>query len=158
MWLLGQSESLSAGVVVAFQANQLPNPLVELDVPGHPKHRVLASHTVNPRWDRDTPASYKRLSSDSRVTVRLFDKKGRKTFSLLGENTISCSRLQGDKPLYLWLPLLPSVKHKSVFGLRKKRTVPLLEDLEDENDTPELQVAASTCTALSPEQTLLASG
>ena len=130
-----------AGVVVAFQANQLPNPLVELEVPGHPKHRVLAKHTVNPRWDRDTPASYKRLSSDSRVTVRLFDKKGRKTFSLLGENTISCSRLVGDKPLYLWLPLLPSVKHKSVFGLRKKRSVPLLEEIEEENDTPELQVS-----------------
>ena len=46
----------------------------------------------------------------------------------------------GDKPLYLWLPLLPSVKHKSVFGLRKKRSVPLLEEIEDEHDTPELQV------------------
>lgn len=125
-------------MVVAFQANQLPNPLVELEVGGHPKHRASARHTVNPRWDRDDPASYKRLSSDSRVTVRLYDKKGRKNMSLLGENTISCSRLVGDKPLYLWLPLLPSVKHKSLFGMVKQRSVPLLDsELED---TPQLQV------------------
>ena len=125
-------------MVVAFQANQLPNPCVELEVPGHPKHRASAKHTVNPRWDREEPASYKRLSSDSRVTVRLYDKKGRKSLSLLGENTISCSRLKGDKPLYLWLPLLPSVKHKSLLGLRKIRSVPLIDPSVD--DTPELQV------------------
>lgn len=132
---------LDAGVVVAFQANQLPNPLVELEVSGHPKHHSSAKHTVTPRWDREEPASYKRLSSDSRVTVRLYDKKGRKSMTLLGENTISCSRLVGDKPLYLWLPLLPSVKRKSFLGLQKKRVV----SLENTNlqETPELQVQTS---------------
>lgn len=145
---LSERHLSNAGVVVAFQANQLPNPLVELEVPGHPKHRSSAKHTVNPRWDREEPASYRRLSSDSRVTVRLFDKKGRKSQSLLGENTISCSRLVGDKPLYLWLPLLPSVKHKSLLGLRKRRSVPVLDSNVEE--TPELQVGSLASHGSSP--------
>jgi hypothetical protein len=41
---------LWTGVVVAFQANQLPNPVVELEVTGHAKHSATATHTVNPRW------------------------------------------------------------------------------------------------------------
>ena len=125
-------------MVVAFQANQLPNPVVEVSVPGHPSHSVSARHTVNPRWDNAEPASYKRLSSDSRVTVRMLDRKGRSRMTLLGENTISCSRLTGDKPMYLWLPLLPSVKARSFGGLRKRRKMPSLE--AEVSETPELQV------------------
>lgn len=128
--------SVCAGVVVAFQANQLPNPMVEVSVPGHETHRVKAKHTVNPRWETAEPARYKRLSSDSRVTVRLYDQKGKSTLALLGENTISCSRLTGDKPMYVWLPLIPANKPK--FTLRKRRTAPTMErDLEE---TPALQV------------------
>ena len=40
-----------AGVVVAFQSNQLPNPVVKVEVPGHDVHEVTASHTINPRFE-----------------------------------------------------------------------------------------------------------
>lgn len=125
-------------MVVAFQANQLPNPVVEIAVPGHPPHRENAKHSLNPRWERDEPASYKRLSADSHVTVRVYDRKGRNHLSLLGENTISCSRLKGDKPMYVWLPLLPSARSRAMLGLRRRRKMPSLDSEVDE--TPALQV------------------
>lgn len=128
----------TAGVVVTFQANQLPNPMVEILVPGHPAHAVKAKHTVNPRWDSAGPASYKRLSSDARVTVRIYDHKGRNHHSLLGESTISCSRLTGDKPMYIWLPLLPSATKRSMLGLQKRRSMPAME--AEMEEVPELQV------------------
>jgi hypothetical protein len=93
------------------------------------------------RWDTEKPASFERLSADSMVTVRMFDKKGRNSLSLLGENTISCSRLKVDKPLYVWLPLLPSVKHKILLGMRKKREMP--NTGAEVEETPELQVGVA---------------
>lgn len=131
--------------MVAFQANQLPNPLVEISVPGHPPHSVSAKHSVNPRWETAEPASYKRLSSDSRVTVRMYDRKGRNHMSLLGENTISCSRLKGDKPMYIWLPLQPSMKSRSMLGFRKRRAMPTLD--ADVEEAPELQVCLQSYDA-----------
>lgn len=68
----------------------------------------------------------------------MFDKKGRSSLSLLGQNTVSLSRLQGDKPLYVWLPLLPSVKHKVLLGMRKRREMP--HAASEVEETPELQV------------------
>lgn len=41
--------TLFAGVVVAFQANQLPCPEVEVTIPGRPPYSVCAQHTLKPR-------------------------------------------------------------------------------------------------------------
>ena len=124
--------------MVAFQANQLPNPVVEVDVPNHSKHTAKATHTLSPRWDHEEPASYARLSSDTNITIRIYDRKSRSRMTLLGENIISCSRLKGEKPMYIWLPLLPIEKHKRILGLGRKDKVPDPDALES---MPELQVS-----------------
>jgi hypothetical protein len=58
-----------AGVVVAFQANQLPNPMVEVAVAGHPTYRVGVLHTLMPRFPQTDAALFKRLQPESMLTV-----------------------------------------------------------------------------------------
>lgn len=56
---------------------------------------------------------------------------------LLGENSILCSRLMGEKPMYIWLPMCPIEKASSLMGMRRKNKGPALGDVEH---IPELQV------------------
>lgn len=59
-----------AGVVVAFQANQLPNPRVEVSVKGYPTYVVAARHTLMPRFSQTDAALFKRLPPDTELKVR----------------------------------------------------------------------------------------
>ncbi|BDA48868.1 probable vacuolar protein sorting-associated protein 13A at C-terminar half [Coccomyxa sp. Obi] len=93
------------GVVVAFQAHQLPNPLVELTVPGHVAYQAAAKQTLKPHFQTAEPARFQRLASDAMLTVRLYDDKAGRKKQLLGEAQLSCSHLQGVDPMYVWLPL-----------------------------------------------------
>ena len=83
-----------AGVVVAFQANQLPNPLVEVDVVGHPVYQAAAKQTLKPHFQTAEPARFQRLAADAMLTVRLFDDKAGRKKHLLGEAQLCCSHLQ----------------------------------------------------------------
>lgn len=55
---------------MAFQANQLPCPEVEITIPGRQPYMVYASHTLKPRFEGTDRGSYKALSSRSPLTVR----------------------------------------------------------------------------------------
>jgi hypothetical protein len=85
---------LGAGVVVAFQANQLPNPLVEISVPGQPAYQVSARQTLKPHFPAAEPARFRRIAADTVVTVRLYDDKAGRKKQLLGEAQLPCRHLQ----------------------------------------------------------------
>ena len=108
------------GVVVAFSANELPNPTVELHVPQRPMHSVTMEHTLKPRYSDEVSATYERLPSDTRMTVRVLDHKGKYREPLLGETVMNCSHVQGDQPKYVWLPILPPA-HRSYIPLKKAK-------------------------------------
>ena len=108
--------ALGAGVVVAFQANQLPNPLGELLLPGQPTYQVAAKHSLKPHFPTDHPASFHRVTQDAAVTVRLYDDKAGRRNQLLGEAVLPCKHikaragfrpmnlLQRSSMLQIWLP------------------------------------------------------
>ena len=88
-WLLA-----SAGVVVAFQANQLPNPLVEVSMPGQPAYQVAAKHSLKPHFPTEHPARFERVTQDAAVTVRLYDDKAGRRNQLLGEAMLPCRHVK----------------------------------------------------------------
>ena len=79
---------------MAFQANQLPNPLVEVDVGGHPVYQAAAKQTLKPHFQTAEPARFQRLAADAMLTVRLFDDKAGRKKQLLGKAQLCCSHLQ----------------------------------------------------------------
>eukprot|EP00891_Asterochloris_glomerata_P007978 jgi/Astpho2/7978/Aster-x0337 len=97
------------GVVVAFQANDLPNPLVALHVEGHQPHNVWEKHTLKPRFNTSEQAVFPKVPADTHIQVQLFDNKGgvihKRHQELLGEAQLCCSHLQGEDPVYIWVPL-----------------------------------------------------
>ncbi|KAK9800258.1 hypothetical protein WJX73_008605 [Symbiochloris irregularis] len=95
------------GVVVAFQANQLPCPEVEVSVPGQPAFSVWADHTLKPRFEDANRGSFKALHSKTPLTVRLYDRKSGRSRTLLGSTTFSVDSITGNEPVYVWLPLQP---------------------------------------------------
>ena len=112
-----RTAGLHAGVVVAFQANQLPCPEVEVSVPGRPPYSVYADHTLKPRFEGAARGSYKALSSRSPLTVRIYDRKSSRRRTLLGEATFPADSIPGDEPVYVWLPLQPRVAKRFPYSL-----------------------------------------
>ncbi|KAL0018632.1 hypothetical protein WJX77_009530 [Trebouxia sp. C0004] len=105
------------GVAVAFQANDLPNPLVEVSTLGRPNHLSWTKHTLNPKFPATDAMMYDKLPSDTIITFKLFDNKGtltkRRRRQLLGSNSVCCTHLTGEDPLYVWLPMhQPSTRHR----------------------------------------------
>ena len=90
---------LAAGVVVAFQANQLPNPLVEVSMPGQPTYQVAAKHSLKPHFPTEHPARFERVTQEAALTVRLYDDKAGRRNQLLGEAVLPC------KEIKVWLAL-----------------------------------------------------
>ena len=108
---------LCVGVAVAFQANDLPNPLVEVSTPGRPHHLSWTKHTLNPKFPAAEAMMYDKLPSDTIITFKLFDNKGtltkRRRRQLLGSNSVCCTHFTGEDPLYVWLPMhQPSTRHR----------------------------------------------
>ena len=149
------------GVVVAFQASQLPNPLVEVTAPGHAPHRAAASHTLKPVFPDAPPGRFPALAPDAVVTVRLLDRKAGSRDAVLGTASFAAARAgarrggsrallnpkQGGArrvgehgsadagPLYVWLPL---VAPRALLGWRARRAGSVV--LEEGDGVPELQV------------------
>ena len=80
--------------MVAFQANQLPNPLVEVSMPGQPTYQVAAKHSLKPHFPTEHPARFERVTHDAAVTVRLYDDKAGRRNQLLGEATLPCKQIK----------------------------------------------------------------
>lgn len=111
-----------AGVAVAFQANDLPNPLVEISAANKPSHVSWTKHTLNPKFPNMEPAMYDRLPNDTIITVKMFDNKGtltnRRRRVLLGSSTVCCAHFTGADPLYVWLPMRqPRKRRRNKAGL-----------------------------------------
>ena len=79
---------------MAFQANQLPNPLVEVSVPGQPAYQVSAKHSLKPHFPTEHPACFARVSQDAALTMRLFDDKAGRRNQLLGEAVLPCKHIK----------------------------------------------------------------
>ena len=92
---------------MAFQANQLPCPEIEITVPGRDPYTVWAKHTLKPRFEDAPRGTYKALSSRTPVTVRLYDRKSNRRRTLLGQTSFSADCITGNEPVYIWLPLQP---------------------------------------------------
>ena len=107
-----------AGVAVAFQANDLPNPLVECSTARRPGLVVWKMHTLNPKFVKEdgNQYAYDKLPSDAIMTFKLFDNKGTgpgpRRRVLLGDNNLCCSHLTGEDPVYVWLPLHQPGRHR----------------------------------------------
>jgi len=120
------------GVVVALSDNELPNPVVTLEVPGYPPYVTpVRPHTLNPQW----PANQRHIlrgvdSSRAAITVRLGDRRSglRQTVAPLGVGAIHASNIRGENPVYVWVPL-----HRP--GRRRR-----LDDDPEGNGVPELHV------------------
>lgn len=111
-----------AGVAVAFQANDLPNPLVEISAANKPSHVSWTKHTLNPKFPNMEPAMYDKLPNDTIITVKMYDNKGslthRRRRVLLGSNSVCCTHFTGADPLYVWLPMLqPQKRRRKKAGL-----------------------------------------
>lgn len=111
-----------AGVAVAFQANDLPNPLVEISATNKPSHVSWTKHTLNPKFPNMEPAMYDKLPNDTIITVKMFDNKGtlthRRRRVLLGSSSVCCAHFTGADPLYVWLPMhQPRKRRRNKSGL-----------------------------------------
>lgn len=111
------------GVAVAFQANDLPNPLVEISATNKPSHVSWTKHTLNPKFPNMEPAMYDRLPNDTIITVKMFDNKGtltnRRRRVLLGSSSVCCAHFTGADPLYVWLPMRePRKRRRNKSGLQ----------------------------------------
>ncbi|KAL3135445.1 hypothetical protein ABBQ32_007626 [Trebouxia sp. C0010 RCD-2024] len=109
------------GVAVAFQASDLPNPLVEISAPNKPSHVSWTKHTLNPKFPNMEPAMYDKLPNDTIITVKMFDNKGtlthRRRRVLLGSSSVCCAHFTGADPLYVWLPMRqPRKRHRNEMG------------------------------------------
>lgn len=97
------------GVVVALSANELPNPVVTLEVPGYPPYVTpMRSHTLTPRW----PANQRHVlrgvaPASAKIIVKLGDQRSglRQTIAPLGVGAIHASNIKGENPVYVWVPL-----------------------------------------------------
>ena len=96
---------------MAFQANQLPNPLVEVSMPGQPTYQVAAKHSLKPHFPTEHPARFERVTHDAAVTVRLYDDKAGRRNQLLGEAVLPCKQIKvwhvlqarADRPVVVYL-------------------------------------------------------
>lgn len=79
---------------MAFQANQLPNPLVEVSMPGQPTYQVAAKHSLKPHFPTEHPARFERVTQEAAVTVRLYDDKAGRRNQLLGEAVLPCKEIK----------------------------------------------------------------
>ena len=152
------------GVVVAFQASQLPNPLVEVGAPGHAQHRVDAAHTLKPVFPDVPPGRFAALAPDAVITVRLLDRKAGSRDAVLGTASFAAAHVgakRGDQglgsenplnarqgggrrvgeygsadegPVYVWLPLSAP---RAALGWRARRAGSVV--LAEGNGVPELQ-------------------
>jgi hypothetical protein len=134
---------LCVGVAVAFQANDLPNPLAEVSTPGRPSHLSWTKHTLNPKFPATEAMMYDKLPSDTIITFKLFDNKGaltkRRRRQLLGSNSVCCTHFTGEDPLYVWLPMhQPSTRHR-----RRKAGL-----LPPPGHVPDLQASLPPCFKL----------
>ena len=107
---------------MAFQANDLPNPLVEISAANKPSHVSWTKHTLNPKFPNMEPAMYDKLPNDTIITVKMFDNKGtltnRRRRVLLGSSTVCCAHFTGADPLYVWLPMRqPRKRRRNKSGL-----------------------------------------
>lgn len=135
-----KSVQLHAGVAVAFQANDLPNPLVEVSTIGRPSHMSWTKHTLNPKFPTAEAMMYDKLPSDTIITFKLFDNKGtvtkRRRRQLLGSSSVCCTHITGEEPLYVWLPMRqPTTRHR-------RRRAGLLPP---PGHVPDLQASHTSC-------------
>lgn len=125
---------------MAFQANDLPNPLVEISAANKPSHVSWTKHTLNPKFPNMEPAMYDRLPNDTIITVKMFDNKGsltnRRRRVLLGSSSVCCAHFTGADPLYVWLPMLQPQKRR-----RKKSGL-----LPPPGHIPDVQANTLPCT------------
>ena len=87
---------------------------MELHIPQRPVHTVTMEHTLKPRYSDEVSATYERLPSDTQMTVRVLDHKGKYREALIGETVIDCGHVQGEQPVYVWLPILPPAQHNYI--------------------------------------------
>jgi len=81
--------------VVAFQASQLPNPVVEVAAAGHAPHRVKAEHTLKPVFADVPPGRFAALAPEAALTVRLLDRKAGSRDAVLGAATFAAGAAVG---------------------------------------------------------------
>ena len=122
------------GVVVALSANELPNPVVTIGVPGFPEYSTPpCPHTLNPRWAADARHIFRRADpTDTEITVSLSDARGGLLHRMvpIAKGKIHASNIPMDKPVYAWVPL---------YSFHRK-AMEALEVMGGSTKAPDLQV------------------
>lgn len=60
-----------AGVMAALQANDLPNPVVEVGVSEEQRYSVAAARTLQARFPAQAPVTFRQLPPDAHLQVNL---------------------------------------------------------------------------------------
>lgn len=122
------------GVVVALSANELPNPVVTVSIPGFADYSTPpAPHTLTPRWPADARHVFKGTDhTETEISISLGDFRGELIQRLvpLAKGKLHASNIPVDKPVYVWVPL---------YSVNKK-TAEAVEVMGSSHRPPELQV------------------
>ena len=120
-----------SGVVVALSDNELPNPVVTIQLAGYPNYSTeAANHTLNPRW----PANQRHIlrgvdPTKAELTITIFDQRNgvRRRAIPLGQGKVHASNVKGDRPTYIWVPAYPISKKMSGMQAIGEHNVPELQ-------------------------------
>ena len=123
-----------SGVVVALADNELPNPVVSVQLDGYPSYSTEAlSHTLNPRWPANQRHIFRGVDpAKAELVITISDeRKGVMRRSIpLGRGVVHASNLKGNRPTYIWVPAYAITKKKKLAGAASL----------DEHTIPDLQV------------------
>jgi len=121
-----------SGVVVALSDNELPNPLVRLDLKGYPSYATpLCHHTLTPRWAANQRHIFRGVDpADAEIAITICDQRTgiRRRARPLGRGVVHASNLKGERPSYVWVPLYAASKRQQkVEAMRAESAVPDLQ-------------------------------
>lgn len=120
-----------SGVVVALSDNELPNPVVTIQLPGYPQYSTeVAPHTLTPRWPANQRHIYRGVDpAKAELTIIISDQRNglRRRAIPLGRGIVHASNVKGDRPTYIWVPAYPTSKKMSGMSTMGEHSVPDLQ-------------------------------
>lgn len=63
------SSGMAAGIMAALQANNLPNPVVEVGTSSHQRYSVAAARALQARFPTQAPVTFHQLPPDAHLQV-----------------------------------------------------------------------------------------
>lgn len=120
-----------SGVVVALSDNELPNPVVTIQLQGYPDYSTeVATHTLNPRWPANQRHIFRGVDpTKAELTITIADQRNglRRRAIPLGRGVVHASNVKGERPIYIWVPAYPISKKMSGIETMGEDNIPELQ-------------------------------